>query len=142
MSLLIHQLNTDNDILYLIKDSVDKIRYETKKNKQRYNTIIYDLKIVFNCYNQYNYYNCYNKYITLFNFIDYIRMLLLNNTYNYSFVGNRIGSHSIQVSRMNDLFNGYKYHVKYHKVKYPNINDSKRNYYIGCSYPKIHLSKN
>ena len=46
MSLLIQQMNTDNDILYSIEDKVVKLREEKERNIQKYNEIIGDLNYI------------------------------------------------------------------------------------------------
>ena len=47
MSLLVKQLNTDNDVLYLIQDYVEKLRIEKIKNSLQYNDIVIHLNFFF-----------------------------------------------------------------------------------------------
>ena len=47
MSLLIQQMYTDNDILYLIQDYVEKFKIEKFNNNQKYNDIVNDLNFFF-----------------------------------------------------------------------------------------------
>ena len=46
MSLLIQQMNIDNDILHNIEDKVLKLREEKANNIQKYNEIIGDLNYI------------------------------------------------------------------------------------------------
>ena len=47
MSLLVQQFNTDNDILYLIQDYVEKLRIEKINNSLKYIHIVNDLNFFF-----------------------------------------------------------------------------------------------
>ena len=118
MSVLIDQLNTDNDVLYMIGDIVTKFKKETDKNKQIYNGIVDDLNYVFETID--------GKKFTIFQF--------------HSFV-NRIAklrrSRHQPVTRLHNLFSGYKY--RRWKIRYPMEINVDCPDYIGCSYLKIHL---
>ena len=121
MSVLIDQLNTDNDVLYMIGDIVTKFKKETDKNKQVYNGIVDDLNYVFETID--------DKKFTIFQF--------------HSFV-NRIAklrrSRHQPVTRLHNLFSGYKFRRRrYNRVRYPMEINVDCPDYIGCSYIRIHL---
>ena len=135
MSVLIDQLNRDNDVLYMIGDIVTKFNKETERNKQIYNGIVNDL-------------NC------IFDSIDITKIFKSIHTQRYSNVRivnvrivNDIYISTNNTSRLRKLVSGYKY---YHynlrdRVQYPVPTRSGRygkygRYgYMGCSYIKINL---
>ena len=132
--MLIDQLNTDNDVLYMIGDVVEKLNQkfnqETQKNKQIYNGIVDDLNCIFDC-------------------IDITKIFRSIHSQRYSNlrIVNGICISTNNTSRLRKLFSGYKYtSSKHHRVRHPMVYQlGRRGYignrnYIGCSYPKIHLA--
>ena len=130
MSLLIDQLNTDNDVLYLIGDIVTKFKQETERNKQVYNGIVDDLNYVFHTVDE-------NRF-TIFQLHSCVSSVRSQPLDRY-----RRGRH-VSMYRFHKLFSGYKYtRYKDNRVRHPIENlysmELLRDY-IGCSYPKIHLA--
>ena len=121
MSVLIDQLNRDNDVLYMIGDIVTKFKKETDKNKQVYNGIVNDLDYVFETIN--------DKKFTIFQFHSYVNRIAK--------LRRGIGP----TTRLHKLFSGYKYsRRKYNRVRYPIEINVDCPDYIGCSYIKRHLA--
>ena len=123
MSVLIDQLNRDNDVLYMIGDIVTKFKKETDKNKQVYNGIVDDLNYVFETID--------DKRFTIFQFHSFVNRIA------------KLRSRQPPTTRLHKLFSGYKYsRRKYNRVRYPmgfNVGCHCHDY-IGCSYLKIHLA--
>ena len=119
MSLLVHQLNTDNDILYLVGDIVTQFKQETDKNKQKYNGIVDDLNYIFHIVDE--------SRFTMFQL-----HLFVSKTA-------RPRRSILPVTRLHNLFSGYKYgNRKYNRIRYPI--DLGYGDYIGCSYIRTHLA--
>ena len=132
MSLLIDQLNRDNDVLYMIGDVVTKFKQETEKNKQVYNSIVDDLNYVFNERivsdpHHVHIHGTVEGIYYIFNTIDTLRRSRNQARYGRN--------------RLHKLFSGYKYNsCKHDRVRHPVGYHISRRDYMGCSYPKIHLA--
>jgi hypothetical protein len=147
MSLLIDQLNTDNDVLYLIGDIVTKFKQETEKNKQVYNGIVDDLNYVFHTIDRrlrsVSHYSPHRDRFTIFQLHSFINMYrrcryASRNAFMWR-LRDEQPSH-IYDSRFRRILSGYKY-TRYEddEVKHP-YSMGNLHGYIGCSYPKVHLS--
>ena len=122
MSVLIDQLNRDNDVLYMIGDIVTKFKKETDKNKQIYNGIVGDLNYVFETVD--------DKKFTIFQFHSYVNKIAKVRRSRHQ-----------PVTRLHNIFSGYKFsRRRYNRVRYPMETNVDCPDYIGCSYLKIHLA--
>ena len=137
MSLLIQQMYTDNDILYLIQDYVEKFKIEKFNNNQKYNDIVNDLNFFFLKLNT-NF-----RIKTLFKFDKNTSRKIFNHIHYINNIYRQFGDHrmSNDMKKINFLFSGFKF--KFNHIKYPKYNSSyykKNKYYpVGSSYILPHL---
>ena len=120
MSLLVQQLNTDNDILYLIQDYVEKLRLEKINNNIKYSDIVNDLNFFFDKLHT-NY-----RIKTLFKYDHYTSRKIFNHIHYVNNIYQQFGDYRMNetMKQIQYLFSGFKY--KYNEIKYPQY---KREYY-------------
>ena len=139
MSLLIQQMYTDNDILYLIQDYVEQFRIEKINNFFKYNDIVNHLNFFFVKLHT-NY-----RIKTLFKFDHNTSRKIFNHIHYVNNIYRQFGDYRMNetMKQIQSLFPGFKY--KYNEIKYPQykIEYYKRNkhYPIGCSFIRPHLIK-